>query len=150
MPRSPRQNSDSASWPTCPLCGGPSLPIGEPALRTRFEVETRSEANARDRWGKIKRSEAAREATTEALAIALGEGQEIPSTGPWYVRLTRISRGKLDDDNLGRAMKAVQDTVAAAIGVDDGSDRIAWNRKQIKDGSFLGVIIEIWSNRTIK
>lgn len=114
----------------------------------RFEVETRSEANARDKWGKIKRAEAAREVTTEALAVALGEGQRIPSVGPWYVRLTRISRGKLDDDNLGRAMKAVQDTVAAAIGVDDGSDRIAWKRAQIKDGPFLGVIVEIWSHRT--
>jgi hypothetical protein len=111
----------------------------------RFEVETRSEANARDTWGKIKRTSAAREKTTEAFAIALGEGQRIPSRGPWYVRLTRISRGTLDDDNLGRSMKSVQDTVARAIGVDDGSPCIAWNRKQIKDGPYLGVIVEIWS-----
>jgi len=123
------------------------LPKGDPSLRIRFEVETRSEANMRERWGKIKRSEKAREKTIEALALALGEGQSIPPRGPWYVRLTRISRGTLDDDNLGRAMKSIQDTIAAAIGVDDGSSRVAWNRAQIKDGPFLGVVVEIWSNR---
>jgi hypothetical protein len=145
MPRAPRIKQNDQPWPSCPTCDGPARPVGEPAFRVRFEVETRSEANARDKWGKIKRAEAAREKTIEALAVALGEGQRIPGTGPWCVRLTRISRGKLDDDNLGRAMKSVQDTVAAAIGVDDGSPRIAWKRAQTKDGPFLGVVVEIWS-----
>lgn len=123
------------------------MPKGKPTLRTRFEVETRSEANERVRWAKIKRSEKAREATTEALAVALGEGYAIPSEGPWYVRITRISRGKLDKDNLGRALKTVQDTIAAAIGVDDGSPRIAWKYAQRSEGPFLGVEIEIFPLR---
>ncbi len=145
MPRVSRKPQDNRPWPSCPTCGGHARPDGEPTFRVRFEVETRSEANARDTWGKIKRAEAARKTTTDEIAVALGQGQQIPEIGPWYVRLTRISRGTLDDDNLGRAMKAVQDTVAAAIGVDDGSPRIAWKRAQIKDGAFLGVIVEIWS-----
>lgn len=144
MPRAPRANP-LLSWPCCSACDGPARPTGTPSLSIRYEVETRSEGNARDKWGKIKRAERARAATTEALAIALGEGQQIKPQGPWFVRLTRISRGVLDDDNLGRAMKSVRDTVAAAIGVDDGSPRIAWKYAQEHDGAFLGARIEIWS-----
>jgi hypothetical protein len=143
MPRRPPPNDQP--WPRCRECDGPAKPVGTPSLRVRFEVVTRSEANERSRWGKIKRADAAREATIEALAIALGEGQEIPKQGPWFVRLTRISRGKLDTDNLGRALKRIQDTVAAAIGVDDGSPRIEFDRRQQSEGPFLGCVIEIWS-----
>lgn len=143
MPR--RIPAKIEAWPRCAACDGPAKPNGQPAFRVRFEVETRSEANERSRWGKIKRADAAREATTTALALALGEGQAIPERGPWFVKLTRISRGTLDDDNLGRALKRIQDTVSAAIGVDDGSSSIVWKREQMKDGPYLGVIVEIWS-----
>ena len=37
--------------------------------------------------------------------------------GPWFVRLTRISRGRLDDDNLRPALKSVRDALAG-ISVD--------------------------------
>ena len=41
-------------------------------------------------------------------------------TLPCVVRLTRISAGTLDDDNLRSALKACRDGVAAWLGVDDG------------------------------
>jgi hypothetical protein len=99
----------------------------------------------RERWSKIKRANAAREATTEALALALGEGQSLPTQGPWFVRITRISSGTLDDDNLRRAMKHVRDTIAAALGVDDGSPRVAWDYRQEKERGFLGAVVEVWA-----
>ncbi len=134
------------AWPLCGGgCGGPAAPDGESHFRVRFVVETRSEANLRDRWAKVKRTQKARDATIEAFALALGSGQVLPEIGPWYVRITRISRGKLDDDNKARALKAIQDSIAAMLKVDDGSPTVVWRREQRSEGGFLGVEIEIWS-----
>ncbi|HSS94722.1 MAG TPA: hypothetical protein VLR46_12155, partial [Candidatus Dormibacteraeota bacterium] len=40
----------------------------EPALRVRFEVVTVSEANRRDRWGRVKRVENLDDVTTSVAA----------------------------------------------------------------------------------
>jgi hypothetical protein len=133
-------------WPRC-VCGGPAVPNGAPVLVTIFEVDTRSEANVRGGfWREAKRKASARDATIEALAFA-GARCPLPEVGPFYVRLTRISSGKLDDDNLARALKTVRDTIAAALKVDDGDAGIAFRYAQAKgerDGTRKGVRVEIW------
>ena len=134
-----------APWPKCPECGGPQRPKGPPSFNVRYAVETRSEANMRARWGRINRASKAHETTFEEISIALAAGQTIPERGPWFVRMTRISSRKLDDDNLAGALKAVQDTIAAVLKVDDGSPRVKWEREQVIERGFLGVIVEIWS-----
>jgi hypothetical protein len=111
----------------------------------RFECETRSEANVRERWGKIHRASKARDATIEEIAVALGQGQYLPTTGPWYVRITRLSAKTLDRDNLGRALKAIQDTIAAMLKVDDGSPLVEWDPQQRVEKGPLGVEIEVWA-----
>ena len=141
----PRRPARPESWPRCPGgCGHAAPPQGKPSLSIRFEIETRSEANVRERWGKINRASKARDTTIEEVAVALGEGQELPAIGPWYVRITRLSSGTLDRDNLGRALKAIQDTIAAMLKVDDGSPMVEWDPKQRVEEGFLGVEIELW------
>jgi hypothetical protein len=54
---------------------------------------------------------------------------------PVLVTLTRIGPKKLDKDNLARSFKAVQDQVAASLGVDDGDEKkIDWEYEQIPVG----------------
>ncbi len=57
------------------------------------------------------------------------------------VLLERISRGKLDDDNLRGALKAVRDEVAAQLGVDDGDARVLYEYAQSKGHSPLVRIV---------
>lgn len=42
------------------------------------------------------------------------------------VRMVRVSRGELDDDNLAGALKSARDGIADALGVDDRDERIVW------------------------
>lgn len=101
--------------------------------------------NGRNRWAKIHRTTKARETTIDEVAVALGQGQVLPASGPWCVRLTRVAPMKVDDDNLGGALKSIQDTIAEMLGVDDGSPEVRWDRQQTKDGAFFGVNIEVWN-----
>ena len=129
-------------WPRC-TCGGPAAPSGPPALACTFDVETRSEANRRDRHARMKRVEAARDATIAAISVALAEGGALPEHGPWFVRLTRLAPKIIDDDNLGGALKSVRDAVAATLGTDDGSPAFGKRVEQEKRSTF-GVRVEIW------
>jgi len=131
------------AWPECICCDGPALPRGLPALNITFDVETRNESNARDRWGKNKRSEAAKEATADELAVVGGTVADLRARGPWCVRLTRLSPGELDSDGVPRALKAIRDVVASHLGVDDKSPAIAWRYAQAQRRE-MGVRVEIW------
>ncbi len=97
-----------------------------------------SEANVRSHWAaKAKRAKALRE-LTHAVLCAYSK-PELPVT----VTLTRIAPRGMDDDNLGRAFKAVRDTVASwllphnrgnqsATWADDDDPRISWRYDQRK------------------
>ena len=141
MPRIPVR----LDWPRCSGgCGNPAAPIGPPVLDVEYDVETRNEANGRIPWqAKQARKVKAREATIEAISIALASGSTIPESGPWYVIMTRRSPSKLDTDGLSRSLKGIQDTVAAILRVDDGSSRVEWVRRQSR-GKTIGVRIQIW------
>lgn len=134
------------SWPRCPCCRGPAAPEGPPLLAVTFDVETRSEANRRDRFARTKRTAAAREATIEAVSLALAEGQRLPEDPPYFVRFTRLAPVLLDDDNLGGALKSVRDAVAAMLKVDDGSPAFGKRCEQEERKKF-GVRVEVWELR---
>lgn len=53
----------------------------------------------------------------------------------------RVAPGRLDDDNLARACKAVRDEVAAWLGVDDGDPRISWVTAQEKSSAYATRIL---------
>lgn len=60
---------------------------------------------------------------------------------PVNVTMIRVSRGTLDDDNLGAAMKHVRDAVADAYGIDDADKRIKFRCEQEKGAYAVKVVI---------
>lgn len=78
-------------------------------------VRTQTESNCNEHWRtRHRRSKAQREVTSAFLAELSG-----PPTPPCVVRITRVSRGTMDDDNLASSAKHVRDEIAKWIGVDD-------------------------------
>lgn len=80
-----------------------------------------SEANARGRWGA-----GAKRAAKQRGVVALVLRDLARRAVPCEVRIVRLGPGQLDDDNLGRACKAVRDEVSAWLGVDDNDPRVSW------------------------
>jgi len=100
-------------------------------------VQTVSEANQREHWSKkAKRAKRQRHA-----ALLLAPRHSLPAV----VRLTRLSRSRLDDDNLRGALKAVRDGVADAFGVADNDPRLRFEYDQAPRGDQLqgSVIVEV-------
>lgn len=88
-----------------------------------------SEANQREHWGtKAARVKKHRRAAFYCVLALFGVGAEFP--GRYRVLMTRHAPGKLDGDNLQSGFKAVRDGLAQAMGIDDGSDRWAWEYGQ--------------------
>lgn len=92
-------------------------------------IKTVSEPNVRSSWhAKAARTKAHRG------QVALVLRSKIRALGlPVTVVLTRMSPGRLDDDNLRGALKAVRDGVADALGLRDDSDpRVSWAYTQTR------------------
>jgi hypothetical protein len=68
-----------------------------------------------------------------------------PAPLPCVVRLTRLSAGTLDDDNLRGALKGVRDGCADRLGVADNDSRIRFEYAQDRAprGSY-GVRVEVF------
>lgn len=77
---------------------------------TRFR--TPGGARAHHRRNKVVRE------TVWARVLA-AVGNRVRSRGVASIRVTRFSRGQLDDDNLIAAVKSARDGIAKAIGIDD-------------------------------
>jgi hypothetical protein len=82
-------------------------------------------------------------------AVALVLFGMTPPAAPWTVTLTRVSAGRLDDDNLRAALKHVRDACAAFLlggtpGEMDDDSRLTWVYAQ-RPGkrSFPAVDVEI-------
>lgn len=59
-----------------------------------------------------------------------------------HVRLTRVSKGTLDFQNLAGALKHAQDGVASRLKVDDASPLVEWHYAQAKGEA--EVVVQIW------
>ena len=115
-------------------------------ISVRVPVRVVSEANRRDHWTvKARRAKEQRFEVGVVLRAALRKGwgrhragadEEI---GVW---LTRRAPRRLDGDNNQRALKAVRDGVADALGMDDADPRIAWHYTQERDSRY-GVDVRI-------
>jgi hypothetical protein len=105
-------------------------------------IKTVSEANRRDKWDAIRRAKMQREA---AYLFFTASFRANPPTPPVVVTMKRFGVGTrlLDDDNLRRALKAVRDGIADALGVDDGSlSQVRWEYQQEK-GKHYGIHVTI-------
>lgn len=87
-----------------------------------------SNANQREHWSKRHRRNKQQRAIV--LSHLLSTGMHHAPALPTTVTLTRIAPRRLDDDNNVSGFKAVRDCIAEWLGIDDGSDLIAWRYDQ--------------------
>lgn len=59
------------------------------------------------------------------------------------VSLIRCGNKTLDSDNLLGALKALRDTIARTLGVDDGDERVRWCYGQARTEGRKGVIVKL-------
>jgi len=108
--------------------------------------ETKSEANQRDRWGKIKRTKSVRKILQQTIWPYHSQLTKFVEAfhggGLVTVTFTRLGGRQLDDDNLRSSMKAARDTVASLLLADDGDPRFCW-RYAMKPGGPVGVMVEL-------
>jgi len=112
-------------------------------IETTFELETRSEPNARySHWGQRSRKRGSQRRPTETQCIeAFGE----PPVPPLHVTVVRICppRNKVrDTDNLVGALKAIRDGICDWLQKDDRDLRIKWDLRQ-ENGAGFAVRIEV-------
>ena len=93
-----------------------------------FPIHTRSEANLREHWAK----KAQRVRAQRNAAFLMLWASEITIRGSTEITITRIAPRRLDDVNLLSSIKAVQDGVCDALGIDDGDPAITWHYSQLK------------------
>lgn len=98
-------------------------------------ITTVSEANSREYWAK-KALRHKRQKHQIAMKFLVNPPK---LSLPISVRMIRISRGALDDDNLRSALKYVRDEIANQFipgkraGMSDSDPRIQWEYAQIKE-----------------
>jgi hypothetical protein len=108
-----------------------------PTITFTVPVKTVSEANVREHWAvkrertKLQRDGASLMASMHLLRFLGTPGE---TARRFSITLTRIGVRALDGDNLQRALKAVRDGVADALGIDDGDSRIDWQYGQRRGG----------------
>lgn len=97
----------------------------------RFSIPIRlpSLANTRLHWRRMASLKKKQKLATWTALFNVGGRTGMPSI-PLLVTITRVGPRKLDDDNLASACKYVRDQIAAAVGVDDGSDLYTWRYEQ--------------------
>ena len=112
------------------------------ALRVVLPLKIVSLANQREHWRVAgKRKQEQQRVTSMCLTPYLSA--EMRGAAAWRVKLTRVGRGQLDDDNLAGSFKHVRDRVALALGVDDGNRaRIRFRYRQRKGSPSAIVFIE--------
>lgn len=89
-------------------------------------VKTLNTSNQREHWAPKAKRAAKERLVTRAACPRWNLGPAV------VVRMTRFSRGTLDDDGLRSALKSVRDGIASWLRIDDGSPLVAWDYHQEK------------------
>lgn len=108
-------------------------------------LKTESESNKREHWGtRSARVKKQRLMAAKMSAMAANkEGYEISDLSrPIVVKMVRIGKRRLDDDNLSRSFKAIRDGIADTIGIDDDSEDYRWICSQVI-GEKYSVVVSI-------
>ena len=107
-------------------------------------LKIESNANLREHWAaRMKRTRNQR--MSAAYAVAVSKDWKLPA-GKFTVRLVRIGRRMLDDDNLCGGFKSIRDGVADALGMKDNDPRIKWTYEQ-ETGKEYSCRIELLATR---
>ena len=118
--------------------------ISDDAVQVTLPLHVVNAKNQREHWTETaKRTKTERRTVGDYMRSAMSHWKGLQwDEGSFLIRLTRIAPCKLDSDNVQRALSAVRDGVADAIGIDDGSERLTWTYEQEKQHAY-GVRIEI-------
>ncbi len=108
-----------------------------------------STLNMREHWGE-KAKRAKRHRTAVALAMssvglrgAVDRLRELAASGGRLrVIFTMVSPRRLDSDNLQGSLKAVRDSLAYVIGLDDGSPQWDWIYLQERGSPSIRIKVE--------
>lgn len=109
----------------------------------RIPIKTVSEANQsrHAHWGHKQRRAKKQRKWTRLVLSASSLPKGFPARS---VLLTRIGPKQLDKDNLASALKAVQDEVAAFLGVDDNPDSgVTFDYSQHPGSKDYAVLVEV-------
>ena len=110
-------------------------PRPNPHVAFTIDVRVDSETNGREHWAaKYARKKKQKSALLAEWMYAINRGEARRVALPCAVRLTRIGPKRLDGDNLAESFKAIRDTIANMVGVDDGDERIKWEYEQVAVG----------------
>lgn len=101
-------------------------------LSVTLPIRTESEANLREHWAKKHRRAKDQRGTARMILGQWRYSHLKRHAGSFIINLVRIGQKPLDPDNLANSFKHVQDGIADAIGLDDGSARIEWSYAQEK------------------
>ena len=107
-----------------------------------IEIPLRTYNTANCRWHWAKKAKYARNCRLMAFLAVRCAGISKPPSGAFVVRLVRIGKRRMDSDGLAISFKGVRDGIAAAMGIDDGDQRIDWLYSQ-EIGKAYGVKITI-------
>lgn len=101
--------------------------------------------NTRRHWAAERKDAAAQRAAGKLAVLSLGrDALDVLRAAPKIrVRFVRVGGRKMDPTNLVSAFKHCQDGMADAIGIDDGSDRYAWEWPAQEPGAGYAVRIEL-------
>lgn len=102
-------------------------------LNFEIPVKVVSEANTRDHWAKRFRRQVDQKQATLAMMNQASRGRDVEL--PCVVKLIRIGAKALDSDNLANGFKAIRDSIAYRLAVDDGDiDKVSFEYSQIAIG----------------
>lgn len=107
------------------------------ALPLKLESEANVRCHWRVRWRRGREQK-------NAVALALHGHDPYEVRLPAMVTIRRVGKRKLDSDNLVISAKAVRDSVADWLGVDDGSDEVTWRYEQIVTNDYWTEIDIAW------
>lgn len=109
-------------------------------IQFTLPIKTVSEANCRDHWAVKQRRVKGQRGIAKAATF---NAWTVKHAYPYQIKLTRIGKRLLDDDNLRGAMKAIRDGVAEALRVNDGdANQATWDYAQ-ETGKEFAVKVEI-------
>ena len=80
-----------------------------------------------------------------AIAKAVRQAKLKAPPAPCDVRIVRVSRSRLDTDNLQGSAKHVRDAVARWLGVDDRDPRVTWHVGQESGATAVRIVVRPWS-----
>ncbi len=102
-------------------------------MRVTIPIKVESEANQHTHWRERQRRAKSQRATVRIFLLnEINQSSAKRPALPVVVTMTRIAPRMLDSDNAVGAFKAIRDSIADFLGINDRDPRIDWRVLQEK------------------